>query len=98
MTTTNIDFLMGSFVPLVVPFIDGEVDYDGYARNCAWQIGQGSDGLLVNATSGEPTALTLEERARLVEVAMEVSAGRVPVCAGTASQSHAETAALTERY
>jgi 4-hydroxy-tetrahydrodipicolinate synthase len=97
-TTADIQYLKGSFVPLVVPFIDGRVDYDSYAGLCEWQIRQGSHGLLVNATSGEPTTLTLEERARLVEVAAEVAAGRCPVCAGTASQSHAETVVLTEHY
>jgi 4-hydroxy-tetrahydrodipicolinate synthase len=97
-TIANIDDLKGSFVPLVVPFIDGEVDYDSYAKNCEWQIEKGSHGLLVNATSGEPTTLTLEERAKLVEVAAEVSSGRCPVCAGTASQSLAETVTLTERF
>jgi 4-hydroxy-tetrahydrodipicolinate synthase len=92
------DGLSGAYVPLVVPFDDGAVDFDAYARLCAWQIDKGIDGLLVNATSGEPTTLTLDERAQLVEVAMEASGGRRPVCAGTASQSHAETVTLLDRY
>lgn len=92
------DRLKGSFVPLVVPFDNGTVDYDAYAKLCERQITNGSDGLLVNATSGEPTTLTLDERATLVEIAKETSAGRVPVVAGTASQSHAETVTLIERY
>lgn len=83
----RLDRLTGSFVPLVVPFDDGVVDYDAYARLCERQIEAGSDGLLVNATSGEPTTLTLEERAALVEVARDTSAGRVPVVAGTASRA-----------
>jgi 4-hydroxy-tetrahydrodipicolinate synthase len=94
----GLDRLKGSFVPLVVPFDDGAVDYDAYANLCERQIAEGSDGLLVNATSGEPTTLTLEERATLVEVAKDTAAGRVPVVAGTASQSHAETVTLIERY
>ncbi|MGB7949473.1 MAG: 4-hydroxy-tetrahydrodipicolinate synthase [Candidatus Binatia bacterium] len=98
MMTSGLDGLSGSFVPLVVPFDDGAIDYDAYARLCDWQITQGSSGLLVNATSGEPTTLTLEERAKLVETAMNAAAGRRPVCAGTASVSHAETAALIERF
>lgn len=98
MTTANLKALKGAFVPLVVPFNDGKVDYDGYAKICDWQVKSGSHGLLVNATSGEPTTLTLEERAKLVEVAVEVSGGRRPVSAGTASQSHAETVTLLERY
>jgi 4-hydroxy-tetrahydrodipicolinate synthase len=92
------DKLSGAYVPLVVPFDKGAVDFDAYARLCAWQIDQGIDGLLVNATSGEPTTLTLEERAKLVQVAMETSGGRCPVCAGTASQSHAETVMLIAHY
>ncbi|XWN32901.1 MAG: 4-hydroxy-tetrahydrodipicolinate synthase [Devosia sp.] len=94
----NLDWLHGSFVPLVVPFDEGRVDYGAFSKICEWQIEKGSHGLLVNATSGEPTTLTLEERARLVEVAKDVSAGRVPICAGTASQSHAETVELVGRY
>jgi len=94
----NLESLKGSYVPLVVPFSNGAVDYDAYARICEWQIGKGSHGLLVNATSGEPTTLTLDERAMLVQVARDVAGGRVPVCAGTASQSHQETVTLIERY
>jgi dihydrodipicolinate synthase/N-acetylneuraminate lyase len=51
------------------------------------QIAAGSHGLLVNATSGEPTMLTVQERGDLVEFAIKVSNGRRPVCAGTASES-----------
>jgi 4-hydroxy-tetrahydrodipicolinate synthase len=53
---------------------------------------------LVNATSGEPTTLTREERARLVDVAQDAAAGRCPICAGTVSQSHDETIALIDHY
>ena len=70
MTHDGSDALTGAYVPLVVPFDSGAVDFDAYARLCEWQIGKGIDGLLVNATSGEPTTLTLEERARLVDVVM----------------------------
>lgn len=98
MKAFGLEGLTGSFVPLVVPFDDGAVDYDAYARLCDWQIEQGSHGLLINATSGEATMLTLEERAKLVEVAMKVAAGRRPVCAGTASTSHADTVTLVERF
>jgi 4-hydroxy-tetrahydrodipicolinate synthase len=82
----------------VVPFREGEIDYETYAKLIERQIADGSHGLLVNATSGEPTMLTLEERARLVACAIEVSAGRRPVCAATASQSLEETLTLVERF
>jgi 4-hydroxy-tetrahydrodipicolinate synthase len=62
-----------------------------------WQIEQGTHGLLVNATSGEPTTLTFEEKARLIEVAVKTSAGRKPVVAGIPAESHAEAVTLLAR-
>jgi 4-hydroxy-tetrahydrodipicolinate synthase len=93
----SIDFLKGAFTPLVVPFSNGEVDYDRYAKLIEWQIGQGTHGLLVNATSGEPTTLTFEEKARLIEVAVKASAGRKPVVAGIPAESHHEAVDLLGR-
>ncbi len=90
------DFLKGSIPPLVTPFRNGRVDYDMYADLVNHQIGEGSHGILVNGTSSEPSTLTVEERNKLVDVAIEAAAGRRPIVAATGSQSHAETAALTE--
>jgi 4-hydroxy-tetrahydrodipicolinate synthase len=74
------------------------VDYERYAALIEWQIGQGTHGLLVkNATSGEPTTLTLDEKARLIEVAVKASGGRRPVVAGTPAESHSEAVTLLER-
>ncbi|MGE0236860.1 hypothetical protein [Methylocystis sp.] len=50
MTVPNLGAMKGAFAPLVVPFQEGEVDYDSYARISEWQIAKGSHGLLVNAT------------------------------------------------
>ncbi len=88
--------LRGSIPPLVTPFRGGEVDYDAYAALVAAQIANGSHGVLVNGTSAEPSTLTLEERNRLVDVAVQTAARRVPVVAATGSQSLAETRRLTE--
>jgi len=93
----KVPFLKGAFTPLVVPFKTGAVDYDRYAALIEWQIGEGTHGLLVNATSGEPTTLTLDERARLVELAVKVAAGRVPVAAGIPAESHADAVMLLGR-
>jgi len=89
-------WLKGSIPPLVTPFRDGEVDLEAYARLVAFQIDNGSHGILVNGTTAEPSTLTMAERNRLVDVAVEAAAGRVPVVAATVSQSLVETAALTE--
>jgi 4-hydroxy-tetrahydrodipicolinate synthase len=88
--------LRGSIPPLITPFIDGAVDYDTYAELVNFQIEQGSHGILVNGTTAEPSTLTTEERNRLVTLAIEVTAGRVPVVAATGSQSLAESRVLTE--
>jgi 4-hydroxy-tetrahydrodipicolinate synthase len=91
------DFLKGSIPPLVTPFKpDGDVDYDSFAELVERQIREGSHGLLINGTSSEPSTLTIEERNRLVDLAVERAQGRCPVVAATGSQSHAETVALSE--
>jgi 4-hydroxy-tetrahydrodipicolinate synthase len=92
------DPLRGAYCPLVVPFRAGKIDYDAYAALIERQIAEGSHGLLVNATSGEPTMLTAEERGDLVEFTINTSNGRRPVCAGTASESFEATAALVDRF
>jgi len=92
----NADRLKGSIPPLATPFRNGEVDYDAYARIVEFHIENGSHGLLVNGTTAEPATLTLDERNRLVDVAVKVASHRVPVVAATGSQSLAETQALTE--
>ena len=94
--TLDLSRLKGSIPPVVTPFKDGEVDYDAYARLVAFQIERGTHGILVNGTSSEPSTLTVEERNRLVDVAIQVAAGRVPVVAATGSQTYAETKVLTE--
>jgi 4-hydroxy-tetrahydrodipicolinate synthase len=89
--------LRGSMPPLVTPFRDGSVDETAYARLVEFQVAHGSHGIVVNGTSGEPSTLTIAERNRLVDVAVEAAAGRLQVVAATGSQSLAETIELT-RY
>ena len=91
-----LDRIKGSIPPLFTPFKNGAVDYETYARMIEFQIKEGSHGILVNGTTSEPASLTVEERNRLVTLAMDTVKGRVPVVAATGSQSLAETEALTE--
>jgi 4-hydroxy-tetrahydrodipicolinate synthase len=88
--------LKGSIPPLITPFLDGQVDYDAYASMVEFQIREGSHGILVNGTTSEPASLTIEERNRIVDVAIDAAAGRVPIVAATGSQSLAETEALSD--
>ncbi|MFQ6016972.1 MAG: dihydrodipicolinate synthase family protein, partial [Kiloniellaceae bacterium] len=73
------DFLKGSIPPLVTPFKDGAVDYDSFADLVERQIREGTHGILVNGTTAEPSTLTVEERNRLVDVAVAAAKGRRPV-------------------
>ncbi|HVO46955.1 MAG TPA: 4-hydroxy-tetrahydrodipicolinate synthase [Steroidobacteraceae bacterium] len=90
------DRLKGSIPPLVTPFRNGEVDYEAYARLVGIQIRDGSHGILVNGTTAEPSTLSVEERNRLVDIAVQVADRQVPVVAATGSQSLRETRQLTE--
>jgi len=89
------DFLRGSYPPLVTPFKNGAVDYETYAQLVERQVAEGSHGIVVNGTTAEPSTLCVEERNRLVEVAVKAAAGRIPVVAATGGQSHADTVAMT---
>src|SRR5258708_37274761 len=88
--------LCGSIPPLVTPFKNGEVDYATYARLVERQIAGGSHGVLVNGTTSEPSTLTIEERNKLVEVAVNTASGRAPVVAATGSPNHPETPPLSQ--
>lgn len=92
----DISRLKGSIPPLITPFRSGMVDYDAYASMVEFQIREGSHGILVNGTTAEPASLTTDERNRLVDVAIDAAAGRVPIVAATGSQSLAETEVLTD--
>jgi 4-hydroxy-tetrahydrodipicolinate synthase len=97
MITLPPHFLKGSYPPVITPFLEnGAVDYTTYERIIDFQIREGSHGIVVCGTSAEPSALTLAERCNLLEAAIRAAHGRVPVVAATGSQSHAETAALTD--
>jgi len=87
--------LRGSIPPLVTPFRGDDIDYQAYADLVEFQVQQGSNGILVNGTTAEPSTLTVEERNRLVDVAVEAAKGRIPVVAATGSQSLAETKVLS---
>ena len=86
----------GSFVALITPFKDGKVDEAAYKKFVEWQIEQGTDGLVPCGTTGESPTLSHEEHMHVVETCIEVTAGRVPVMAGTGSNSTDEAIHLTQ--
>lgn len=90
-------FLCGSYPPLLTPFREGKVDLEKFAELAERQAREGSHGVVVCGTTGEPSSLTPDERTELVNVAVEVIAKRIPVVAATGSQSFAETIEITTR-
>ena len=89
------NFLRGSYTPVVTPFREGSVNYEKFAELVDRQAREGSHGVVVAGTTGEPSSLTIDERTQLVKVAVETIAKRIPVVAATGSQSLAETTELT---
>jgi 4-hydroxy-tetrahydrodipicolinate synthase len=86
----------GSLVALITPMRDdGSVDEKAYADFVDWQIKEGTNGVVPVGTTGESPTLSHAEHRRVVEIAIEVSAGRVPVIAGAGSNSTEEAIALT---
>jgi 4-hydroxy-tetrahydrodipicolinate synthase len=88
--------LRGSIVPLVTPFVDGDVDRGAFEAAVERQVVEGSAGVVVTGTTGEPTSLRAEERADLFERAVRVAAGRLTVVAATGSANSDDTIVLTE--
>jgi 4-hydroxy-tetrahydrodipicolinate synthase len=89
------NFLRGSYPPLITPFRDGRVDFGAFAELVDRQAREGSHGVVVAGTTGEPSSLTIQERKELLQTAVQAAAGRFPVVAATGSQSYVETAELT---
>lgn len=88
----------GIYTALITPFTDaGKVDERAFQDFVEWQIGQGVHGLVPCGTTGESPTLSHEEHNRVIELCVEVSRGRVPVLAGTGSNSTDE-AIMTTKY
>jgi 4-hydroxy-tetrahydrodipicolinate synthase len=82
----------------VTPFeADGAVDYDRYRELCRFLVDNGSDGVVVNGTTGESSTLSEDERTGLIEAALEAIGDRATVVAGTGTNSTEHSIHLTEQ-
>ena len=86
----------GSFVALLTPFKNGELDKAAFKSFVEWQIAEGTNGLVPVGTTGESPTLSHDEHDEVVELCIETAAGRVPVVAGAGSNSTAEALRLTK--
>jgi 4-hydroxy-tetrahydrodipicolinate synthase len=86
----------GSLVALVTPMrADGAVDFAGLEKLVDWHVAEGTDGLVIAGTTGESATLARDEHVEVIRVAAARAAGRIPVIAGTGSNSTAQTIDLS---
>jgi 4-hydroxy-tetrahydrodipicolinate synthase len=87
----------GSFTALVTPFKNGSLDEKAFRNIVEWQIAEGTNGLVPVGTTGESPTLSHDEHNQVVEWCVDQAKGRVPVIAGSGSNSTAEAIELS-RY
>ncbi|MDD5355899.1 MAG: 4-hydroxy-tetrahydrodipicolinate synthase [Candidatus Omnitrophica bacterium] len=86
----------GSIVAIVTPFKNGKVDEATLRKLVRFHIDNGTSGIVPCGTTGESPTLDYEEHDRVVEVCIEAAQGKVPVIAGTGSNSTAEAITMTK--
>jgi 4-hydroxy-tetrahydrodipicolinate synthase len=88
--------IKGSIVAIVTPmFEDGSLDRDSLKKLIDWHVAEGTDAMVIVGTTGESATLSPEEHGEIVKLAVDHTAGRIPVIAGTGGNSTAEAIALT---
>ena len=87
----------GSATALVTPFTEDGVCFEAFGQLIDQQLAGGTDALVVAGTTGAPATMTAQEKAAVIEFAVQRVAGRVPVIAGTGSNSTADAAAASRQ-
>ena len=86
----------GSIVAIVTPMhADGSLDLPGLRKLIDWHIAEGTDGIVIVGTTGESPTVSVDEHCELIKVAVEHTAKRIPIIAGTGGNSTAEAIDLT---
>ena len=89
--------IQGSIVAIVTPMhADGSLDFPGLRKLIDWHIAEGTDGIVIVGTTGESATVTVDEHCALIKLAVEHTAGRIPIIAGTGGNSTAEAIQLTK--
>jgi 4-hydroxy-tetrahydrodipicolinate synthase len=86
----------GSNVALITPFKNNKLDVDNYIELIHFHIKSGTNGLVPAGTTGESPTLTHEEHEKIIELCIKEAKGKIPVIAGTGSNSTAEAISLTK--
>ena len=86
----------GSNVALITPFKDNKLDVEAYIKLIHFHLNNGTNGLVPAGTTGESPTLSHDEHQRVIEICIKESNGKVPVIAGTGSNSTEEAISLTK--
>ncbi|MCB9757837.1 MAG: 4-hydroxy-tetrahydrodipicolinate synthase [Candidatus Omnitrophica bacterium] len=86
----------GSIVAIATPFKDGQIDEPTLRKLVEFQIKSGTNGIVPCGTTGESPTLSNDEHTRVIDICIQTAQGRVPIIAGTGSNSTAEAVALTK--
>ncbi len=86
----------GSIVALITPFKNDKLDEENYSRLIHHHIQNGTNGIVPAGTTGESPTLSHEEHRKVIEIAVKECKGKIPVIAGTGSNSTAEAIALSK--
>lgn len=90
--------IQGSIVAIVTPMHeDGALDLPGLRKLIDWHISEGTDGIVIVGTTGESPTVNVQEHCELIKIAVEHTAKRIPIIAGTGGNSTSEAIELT-RY
>ena len=86
----------GSNVALITPFKDNNLDEENYIKLINFHLENNTNGLVPAGTTGESPTLSHKEHERVIEICIKEAKGRIPVIAGTGSNSTEEAVALTK--
>lgn len=89
--------IKGAFVAIVTPFVDGKIDEQGLIDLIEFQLENGTHGIVPCGTTGESATMTYEEDRKVIELTVKTVNGRVPVIAGTGSNSTSEAIRYTKQ-
>ena len=87
----------GSYVAIVTPFKDGKVDREGLRGLVEFQIEAGTNGIVPCGTTGESATLSHDEHTEVIAIVVEATGGKIPVLAGTGSNSTREPSIRSTR-
>ena len=88
--------LKGSIVAIITPFENGKLSEDTYVKLINYHLENGTNGIVPGGTTGESPTLSHNEHKKIIEIAVKECNGKIPVIAGTGSNSTDEAIELSK--